>query len=474
MSDPEVSDEPTPSQQPQQPQQPLEPLEPPQPAGSSGKRRAALLGGIGTGVVALAVVLVVALSGGTSKGGNEAKGAGTLSTTGTSQRVWSKASLGGEFIGTWVNGNDLVVGSADSLTAYVLTTGAQDWTWSVPAGQTICRMSQSTSNQHGAVMYGRAEECGNLQALDLATGHAMWPTPVSLMGPYGENPYLSGIGLVIQGSYVLAPYAQGDAVDLDLSTGRPVWNTSQNTAMKDCTIDGAAMVSTTVYYATTGSCGGGGPGPQIWDRDAASAAPATTMNLPPTCGDSPGLQQIGGDLLMVCDTRVGGDPTVFLATPGSSSFLTVNATNPGFRQLRVGASGVGLQVRLDGVAAYGNTLYLPDATGDMDFNAVTAVDLSTGKVLWTAPTTAKSEPPFAATSAGVISGYVLNLEPYILQVLSASSGTPSTRTTLAANAWDAQRATEWLAGDYYVGADPDPITGQDQLVVYRLTAAEIH
>jgi RecB family exonuclease len=110
----------------------------------------------------------------------------------------------------------------------------------------------------------------------------------------------------------------------------------------------------------------------------------------------------------------------------------------------------------------------------MDFNAVTAVDLSTGKVLWTAPTTAKSEPPFAATSAGVISGYVLNLEPYILQVLSASSGTPSTRTTLAANAWDAQRATEWLAGDYYVGADPDPITGQDQLVVYRLTGAEIH
>jgi len=106
-------------------------------------------------------------------------------------------------------------------------------------------------------------------------------------------------------------------------------------------------------------------------------------------------------------------------------------------------------------------------------NAITAVDLSTGKVLWTAPTMAQSEPPFAATSAGVVSGYVLDREPYILQVLTASSGTPSTRTTLAANAWDAQRATELLAGDYYVGADPDPDIGHDQLVVYRLTAAGI-
>ena len=434
------------------------PEQPPQPddtQGVRGKRKAAVFGGIGAGVVALVVLLSIVLSGGGGSGSADRQNTGSSAAL-----AWSKASLGAGISGTWVSGGELVVITSEALTAYEIASGKQDWSWPVPSGAKICRMSSTASSPRGAFIYGTGDGCGTLQVLDLATGKPIWSAPVNLAPAGDEDPSSNPVGLSIQGSYLVAPYGKRDIVDIDLSTGRSVWTTNQNAPDQVCTIESAVMVGTDVYYGTTGDCD---HGDQIWKRDAASAAPATAMSLPITC-DKPALLQAGSALAAVC-----GNATLLLAPPGSSSLITVKATGLALEQIATDTRFA--QPMLAHAAVYGNTLYLADTPDNSGLNGITAVDLSSGNTLWTAPFsyTEQFRVVAGATSAGVVFWYWNpGHDAYAIRTLAASSGALSTETAIDTRAQETPE-TGLLAGDYLIGISSYPVDGNDQLAVYHLS-----
>ena len=434
------------------------------------KRTTAILGGLGAGAVVVAVLLVAALGGG-SKSTNKAAGtSGSPTTARSAVLAWSKASLGGKVIGTWATAADVIVALPDAVTAYDIATGKRAWSWQAPSGRQICRLSQSTSNPRGALLYGSTDDCASLQVLDLASGKPLWSAPVDLAGPGREEPSANPVGLFIQDSYLVAPYDDRDVVDIDLATAKPVWNTNGTVHVGGCTFDGAVMVGTTVYYATSGDCGGGAGAPyRVWARDAASTAAATSLSVPVTCYE-PALLQAGSDLLVVCNWRQG-NPSLLLATPGSSSLTTVKATNRAFAQVVLGAFSSNRQETQKNMAVYGNTLYLPDTSDDIEFDSITAVDLRTGNALWTAPLTKadKVQGLPAATSSGVILTHWTNQNTYTITTLAAATGAQSAATTIAVNGQDAAKNVDLLVGDYFIGVDTQPMPGTGQLVAYRIS-----
>ncbi len=429
--------------------------------GVSGKRKAAVFGGIGAGVVAL-VVLVVLVSAEFSAESKSTKidvNAGGPSTGRSAAPAWSKASLGATIVGSWASGNDLVVVTSNALTAYEVASGRQDWSWSVPAGQTICRIGQTASSPRGAFIYGTRDNCGNLQVLDLTTGKPIWSAPFNLAPSGPENLSDRPADLSIQGSYLVAPYGPYNVVDIDLSTGRSVWNTDQRDEPDlGCDIDSAVIVGTDVYYGTTGVCDRGGN--QVWKRDAASAAAATAMNLPITCNE-PTVLQAGGELLTVCNASEH-NPSLLFAPPGSSSLSTVKASNDALGQLGLQAAAT---------AVYGNTFYVPTSTDDLDFNEVTAIDLSNGNALWTVPMS-KTETfrgVVGATSAGAVVAYWDKEHgTFAITTLAASSGAAAPETAIDTKTQESN-GTILLVGDYLIGISNYAMPGNDQLAVYHLS-----
>ena len=461
------------------------PEQPPQPGsspGMRGKRNVGIFGGIGAGFVVLIVVLVVALSGGAKDEAKDQAKDGNVSgqSAGRSATLaWSIASLGAMIVGTWANGDDFIVATPDALTAYQVASGKQDWKWPVPSGETICRMSQSTSSPRGAVIYGKGSKCASLQVFDLTVGKPIWSAPVNLADSsgLGLGPAGSSVGLSIQGSYLVAPYGGQGVIDIDLATGQPVWKINKDTDSDTCGIERAVLVGTNVYYVTNGFCSDddGSANPEVWNlwnRDVASATTATAMKLPNTCTD-PDLLPAGKDLLVAC-TPPDADQALLLAPPGSSSLIKVKVTNPDFAEIAVDAQSTFGQFTLEDIPVDGDTLYLSDWTDSHEAAAVAAIDLDNGSTLWTAPanTTSMVRELPGATSAGVILGYLKD-DVYAFKTMAASSGAPSAETTIDIKVQEAMNSY-LLVGDYLIGIVDDPAPGghlarNDQLAAYHLS-----
>ncbi|MBS2538724.1 PQQ-binding-like beta-propeller repeat protein [Catenulispora sp. NF23] len=301
----------------------------------------------------------------------------------------------------------------------------------------------------------------NLQVLDLTTGKPIWSAPFNLIPSPGDIPD-NPAGPTIEGSYLVAPYGLYDIVDIDPSTGRSVWNTKQRDEPDlGCDIDNAVIVGTDVYYGTTGSCDRSAN--QVWKRDTASATPATAMRLPIICNE-PTVLQAGSALLTVCNASEH-NPSLLLAPPGSSSFITVKASNDAFGQLAIPDRPTTL------TAVYGNTLYLPDTADDIGFDGITAIDLSNGNALWTVPmskTDAFSGLAGATSAGAVLTYWSKEHNTYAITTLAASSGAASPETAIDTKAQESSN-TDLLVGDYLIGISSYAINGNDQLVAYHLS-----
>ncbi|WP_194891401.1 outer membrane protein assembly factor BamB family protein [Catenulispora pinisilvae] len=435
---------------------------------SDGKRRRTVLDHIRSGVyVLLGIAMVVLFAHGLLALVEQSTY--TPGTDGIAP-AWSKPTLGAAVRGTWVYGDDLIVATPSAVTAYRAANGDQDWTWPVPAGKTICLMSQSASTPRGAVIYGTGQNCGNLQVIDLATGNQVWSGPVDLTDSKGFSPSIGTAGLSIKGSYVLAPYGDKDVVAIDVTTHRPVWNTEQNPPDYNCPSNRAVLVGTEAFYAAR-FCGRDNS-TQIWRRDATSATPATAMSLPGACTD-PDLLAVGSDLMVVC-SGTGDDAALYLALPGSSSFIRLNVAKPDSWRIMTDAFPDSGQFTLTNIPFHGDTLYIPELTDQHQTDAITAVDLRNGKTLWSKPAGHKKVQGLpGATSTGALLGYLKDYDEYAITTMAASSGTQSSETSFDISTQELPNTYVLVAG-YLIGVVDDPVSqgpqaNNHQLVAYRLS-----
>lgn len=85
--------------------------------------------------------------------------------------LWSLPMLPTQTIGEWSTSSTVVIGMRSGLAAYSLADGRRLWDWTPPAGDDLCEMNQAPdSNGIGYVSVGVKYACTAVQAIDTATG----------------------------------------------------------------------------------------------------------------------------------------------------------------------------------------------------------------------------------------------------------------------------------------------------------------
>ncbi len=122
--------------------------------------------------------------------------------------------------GVWVASESVIRIRTDEVVSYSSTTGAAQWTFSIPGNDVVCAVSRTTAGRVGVLGYGEQDApCGHLVALDLATGRRLWATDIPTDGQ--EPPPATDL-VAAAGGLVLARTAD-QIVAFDANTGTRRW-----------------------------------------------------------------------------------------------------------------------------------------------------------------------------------------------------------------------------------------------------------
>jgi hypothetical protein len=85
------------------------------------------------------------------------------------------SALTGKGVWTTDGGGTVVRVRTDALVAHTARDGEVRWTSVLPARQSVCAMSDTTSGGIGVIAYGREKgACATVRAVDLKTGRTLW------------------------------------------------------------------------------------------------------------------------------------------------------------------------------------------------------------------------------------------------------------------------------------------------------------
>lgn len=85
--------------------------------------------------------------------------------------LWSLPDLPTQSIGEWSTPSTIVIGMRSGLSAYDLADGTRLWSWSPPTGKDLCDMTQTPDSKGvGYVSVGVNYACTSVQAINIATG----------------------------------------------------------------------------------------------------------------------------------------------------------------------------------------------------------------------------------------------------------------------------------------------------------------
>jgi hypothetical protein len=305
--------------------------------------------------------------------------------------------------GSWSTPDTMLLGRTDGIIAYSLKDGSQAWGWRVPANGTGCAMSANTVNGIGVFAYGaRTSQCDQLVAFNVDTGKQIWSRPVDVKDhsvstpPLENNPYIS-----LDGNVMAVETPQDTFGAYDLTTGKELWHTKALTSLDDptCLTQGTAVVGDTVYGLS--SCQnlltGAKPYVTLVGYNARTGAKTWTGDTSSVTGQDNVMlwsDPADGFLFLVNSSGTGGKNTLLsFSVPhgsGATKPASIKLSDYDNDSFEIAPHG---QYSPHGYAVYGHTLYIQGATGSAAFgNSLNAIDLSTGKVLWT-----QSIPNYAIT-----------------------------------------------------------------------------
>ncbi|WP_157875763.1 outer membrane protein assembly factor BamB family protein [Streptacidiphilus griseoplanus] len=349
------------------------------PDGPSRRTRTTRLA-VGAAALVVLVGAGVYVAGSGGSGGNAAAGSGATGTSSANfavdhTRTWAAqpAAAGADdgLLGGWLLPKAVVRGDATGVHAYDIATGKPVWTAQTPVpGAVPCGMSPTVAGGIGAVLFtpkAGSKSCSLLSAVDTATGKQKWTKTLSGT----KDAYTARV--MVNDTRVVA-VGDSKAVGYEASTGK--WKWDNKGRGKFCTLSGTGSGSTLLVHS---SCADSNPKEQIVALDAASGRLIWWRGLgtPKTV------------------TVLSAEPSVVLTTGGSAADDRVrswdNKGNPG-AEIPVAQAGGRLDVEhgpLDatpGVFFSGTTMAtaLVPADGSTPANgSVTAIDLKSGKAVWT-------------------------------------------------------------------------------------------
>jgi hypothetical protein len=424
-----------------------------------GQRRRFTLLGVGAVVLAVgAAGAIYAAASGGSGGSSSAAATGGLKT------LWAIPGTKGTATGTglagsWITANAVVDARSDGTIAYALRDGAQLWNWQVPAGMRGCGMSSAPVGGVGVLAYGAdANHCDQLIGLSADHGTRTWG-PISLADASSfpipvRNPHIAAAGtvLAVQGpASTIATY--------DLASGAKRWSTPRETSLTDDTCSLAdVQATTTMVYGLYQCDGASGSYAKLVGYDAATGRQAWTGNLPTVpAADAYALSLWTTDLT----GAAGAHLLAVDATPKHQSVYAFTDTST--KPIRVDISGddynafsttgqAADQRRAHGYSIVGHTLYIQTAAAMHGIaNGVTAIDLSTGQILWTQtlPDTATTIVGADARGLHAVLQVPGEQSRYQLAVYDLRTGKVSRGPDTADNRFVfTTAATVYLSGDY--------------------------
>ena len=299
--------------------------------------------------------------------------------SGTMKVAWSVPAVKGNttgiaLAGSWLTDKYIVDGRPDGLVAYAIGTGQQQWGTQAPDGLRACAMSATPSQNIGIVGYGADQyTCDKVAAIDLTSGQQLWRVDLADHGKFPTR--LSDPSVSVSGD-VVAVRTSNTVETLNLTDGKQIWTTPkpQGLSAVDCTPQGVAAGASLVY-ALESCLSNSGSKAQLVAFNRSGPSPVWTSPLP---GRPEGYRIVAAEPLVVVDTSTkqaysfanGQTPVNFSLSDLSYDVFTETSLA---RQPQL----------LHACAIVGKVLYAEGTIQKPLSNSIVAIDLSTGKQLWT-------------------------------------------------------------------------------------------
>ncbi|MGF1426987.1 PQQ-binding-like beta-propeller repeat protein [Kitasatospora sp. LaBMicrA B282] len=336
-----------------------------------------VFGAIAGSVLAIAIVigLVVLFNPGphhnpNSTGGPNTTGGPGPDDSGKLVASWSAPKLNGDAsslktIGEWATSKLLIRGDSTGLTAYNLSDGTQAWQYQVPDGtKALCSMSKNLNkNNVGAITFNLGDnDCAAVGAIDATTGKLLFKAG----SPLSNKSFNTTVTI---GDNTLAAASGGLLAGYNLSDGSQAWvYKDRGQYCNDQADTGGNVVVVSDYCSDTSNQ------QQLMVLDATTGKTTQTFNL----GQNERLSNIVSVKPLVVQISSNYDNDYFVGIDSSGNAM---AKIP----LKVtGADRLQLSGFNDPTAkslVIGNTLYVEVQNSDK--TAIEAIDLASGKSLWT-------------------------------------------------------------------------------------------
>ncbi|GAA5201280.1 hypothetical protein GCM10023322_80950 [Rugosimonospora acidiphila] len=429
----------------------------------------------------IGVVVLVIIGAGVGFGLHSKSSGATMKVAWSVNATKGTQSTNTALAGSWATPTSVIDGRSDGVIAYSLKNGAQIWGWQVPSGSTGCHMSTTTAGGIGVLAYGE-KFCDQLVAFKLDTGQQVWPHAISLGDPKGHSTP-SATFVAVDGD-VMAVVAPDDTLGAyDLTTGKKLWQKSEDDfdASLDCDLWGASVIGTTAYALHTCTPASGGlnysyivtgynaqTGAKTWTGQIRQLGDQDTVSLWSDPADG---------YLFVADSSDSSAQLLSFSVPkgsGSTTPTTVKLDDYDTNDAFTPSDQNGGQQVPHGYAVYGHTLYIEGARPhDSRVNNVNAIDLASGKKLWTQAIPGDSIAILGADASGVHTvASKDDVSPFQLVTFSASAGKKTEGASIDDTRINIQTEDQtYLDGKYLVDLPSATFAGDAEIVV--LSGAKI-
>ncbi|MEY9845242.1 hypothetical protein ABH940_002312 [Streptacidiphilus sp. BW17] len=396
---------------------PIQGMPPMPPAGQGGPKKGLLYGAIGGGLALILIIVAVFVFGG-GGGGGPLGGGGSAPALATGWHT-NVGPQQDSLVGNWLTDKYVVRGSVDGVKAYDRASGTLAWTVQPPTGANVpCSMSPTVSSSGiGTIAFGTDDHtCTTVVGVDTSTGHVLWNTPLTLSSSSGATP--SDATTLINGN-VAAVLSDGLIDGVDVSSGTPVWTYKPRD--QSCSFSLAGAGSTILSYDFCPNAS------QPYMMTALNAATGAQLWQTPG-SDQKTVEAVLSSSPLIAQVQ-GADGT-------NSTNLYDSSGNPtpvsGGNSIEGGGTPI--------VQMVGSTTLVAETTAGSsgDTAGVEAIDVTSGKVLWTylGDNKAGADLAFAPGTSGTAI-YALSSPPSMggsgngaLVTLSPTTGAATTLATL--------------------------------------------
>ncbi|WP_082857775.1 PQQ-binding-like beta-propeller repeat protein [Amycolatopsis regifaucium] len=355
-------------------------------------------------VVAAAVVLPIALSGGDPKQDQAAQPSANPGSPGGSPKVkWELSGAKQDVpeykhgITTWLHDDDLVVVRDRYVAAFTRVNGKQRWLTKAPDGKIFCGTGVEPVGGKIVLAFGKAKvgkedgSCDNATILDLKDGKLGWQVPMVVPQKMQDRVVsVEAVVTQIMGDVVFVTADQGYAA-LDLATGAIKWTkTFSRKADGEDTCAGHDMMPRDGKAIVVASCLTGDFSVTALQIDPATGNVELEDSVPHS-----GYSISGIGLLSVKPVLAYGSNTeqgtYFLFDDNMKLKSKIDGGKPksedeldGTSPQGFGSLASGTQHQTSAIIVEGDTFYTPTRTIGGEVNKLVAVDLNTGQRKWTA------------------------------------------------------------------------------------------